>query len=348
MAKLRVEQLAQTLNTALSPVYLISGDETLLVQEAADTIRQHVKSKGFLEHERHYGDKQFDWSLLLASANSLSLFNEQKLIELRIESGKPGDKGSKAIVEYLKAPSDDNVLLIITPKLDGSSQRAKWVKAIEKQGVWAPIWPVGPAQLPRWLGQRLQQAGLKSDSAAIDILAARTEGNLLAAAQEIEKLRLLAPDGWVSSELMASTVADSARFDVFGLIDKALMGDARSASHTLQGLKGEGTDGTVILWALAREIRTLINVRHATDQGQNFAWAAKNAGVWDKRKPLIQNALKRFQGRQLESLLRQANGIDQAIKGLRKTDPWNDLLDLVLRLSGVQSISQQNQRLSLN
>ena len=348
MAKLRADQLTQTLgNNQLLPVYLISGDETLLVQEACDAVRQAARKAGFTERERYHADKQFDWSLLLSAANSLSLFNDKKIIELRLDSGKPGTEGSNAITQYLSHPSEDNVLLIVTPKLDSGAQRSKWVKAIEKAGYWVPIWPISAAQLPRWLGQRIQRAGLKADSQVIELLATRVEGNLLAAHQEIEKLKLVANDQWLTPELVANAVADSARYDVFGLVDRALMGDARAAVRTLNGLKGEGTEPITILWALARELRLLMDVSLATAQGQSFSWAAKNAGVWDKRQPLVQQALRRLHHRQLSLLLRQANGIDKAIKGVRKTDPWSELAELLLNLAGVQAVSPPNQRLSL-
>ncbi len=347
MAKLRIEQLSAQLKKDLAPVYLISGDETLLVEESTDAIRQQAIKNGFSERQRYHVDNQFDWNVFLAASNNLSLFGEKKIIELRIANGKPGDKGSKAICEVLGSISPDNCLVITTPKLDSGAQRSKWVKTIEKVGQWVPIWPVTPAQLPRWLGQRLNQAGLIADAQSIELLAARTEGNLLAAYQEIEKLKLISVDGYLAPELVSGAVADSSRYDIFGLIDKALLGDARAASKQLQGLKAEGTEATVILWGLAREIRTLLQVSQALQQGQNTSWAAKQAGVWDKRLPLVQQAIKRLDSKQLEILLRQANGIDKAIKGLRNVDPWNELLELVLNLSGTHSIHPNNLRLAL-
>ncbi len=347
MPKIRSDQLAQYLKNKLSPVYFVSGDETLLVQEACDEIRQFARQVGFTGRERYHVDKQFDWSQLLSSANSMSLFSDKKIIELRIDNGKPGPEGSKAICQYLENPSEDNVLLIVTPKLDSGTQRAKWVKTIEKTGVWTPIWPINTAQLPRWLGQRLQKAGLKADSQALELLATRIEGNLLAAHQEIEKLKLLAKDEWLSPELIANTVADSARYDIFGLVDKALLGDTRGAVKNLNGLKSEGTEPITILWALAREIRILMNIAQATQQGQSFTWAAKNAGVWDKRQALVEQAYKRLHYKKIAVLLRQANGIDKAIKGLRDANVWNELMELVLNLSGTQAINLSNQRLSL-
>lgn len=347
MARLRPEQLDAALAKGLAPVYLISGEEPLLIQEACDSIRSAARQKGFGERELYHADVGFDWNQVLASANSLSLFAEQKIIEVRLPSGKPGDKGAKALLEYAASPAPDNLLLLVAGKLDKSAQNSKWFKAIDSIGVQITVWPVGAAQLPRWIGQRLQQAGLRADSGAIELLAARVEGNLLAAAQEIEKLKLLAPGNLVSAELMASAVANSARYDVFGLVDKALHGDARGAVQTLHGLKAEGTDAIAVLWALTREVRSLVQIAQAVAQGKAFAWAAKQAGVWEKRQPLLQGALRRLKPAQLQQLLRKANGIDKAVKGMRNAEPWDELLDLTLNLAGVQSLHPANERLAL-
>lgn len=347
MAKLRPEQLSTALRKQLAPAYLISGDEPLLSLESCDLIRQAARAAGFTERELHHVDNGFDWDQLLTSVNSLSLFADRKIIELRIDNGKPGDKGAKTLISYCENPPPDTLLLIVTPKLDASSQRSKWYKSLEQIADVVQIWPVGPLQLPRWIEQRMQRAGLSADRDAIDMLAARIEGNLLAAAQEIEKLKLLAVNGQVSAEMIAGAVADSARYDVFSLLDKALHGDARAAVRTLQGLKGEGTDATVVLWALAREIRTLYQIAHAVQQGQALDRAAQAAGVWDKRKSLVATALRRLKLNQLQVLMRKANGIDKAIKGLRNADVWDELMDLTLNLSGTFSLSPTVQRLSL-
>lgn len=345
MAKLRNDQLQGALQP-LAPVYLISGDETLLVQEASDSVRQAAIIAGFSERERYHADKSFDWRQILSAANSLSLFNDRKIIEISLEN-KPNAEAGKLLIEYLAQPSEDTLLLITSPKLDANTQRAKWVKSIEQKGHWLPIWPINTAQLPRWISQRCQQTGLQADSSVIDLLASRTEGNLLAAQQEIEKLRLLANDQPLTRELISSVVADSARYDVFDLIDKALLGDSRGAVKTLNGLKSEGTDAITVLWALARELRTLVSVAQGIEQGQSPSWAMKQAKVWDKRQGLTQQAINRLDRRQLNLMLRQSSGIDKAIKGLRKVDYWNELMELTLNLSGVRSIHPSNQRLSL-
>lgn len=347
MAKLRPEQLSAALNKGLAPIYIVTGDEPLLIQESCDNIRAAARKAGFIERDLYHCDAHFEWSQVLDSANSMSLFADKKIIELRIPSGKPGDKGGKVLQEYAHSPANDNLLLVITEKMDSATQKSKWFTALETQGIHVQHWAITAENLPHWIGARLKQAGLQADSNAIDLLASRIEGNLLAAVQEIEKLKLLAPGNVISMELMASVVADSARYDVFGLADKALHGDARAAVKTLHGLKAEGTEAIAVLWALTRDIRSLVQISQMTAQGKNFDWAAKQAGVWDKKQPLFRSALHRLKPTQLQQLLRKANGIDKAVKGMRNAEPWDELLDLVLNLAGVQSLHSLNEKLSL-
>ena len=347
MAKLRPEQLSASLSKGLAPVYMISGDDPLLTQEACDAVRKAARQANFTERELYHVGADFDWHQLMSSANSLSLFAERKILELRINNGKPGDAGSKALIHYCQSPPEDNLLLILCPKLDASSQRSKWFKAIDEAGHFVQIWPITPQQLPHWLEQRIQRAGMSIEPNAVELLCTRVEGNLLAAVQEIEKLKLVCDSNQITTEMVANAVADSARYDIFGLVDRALHGDARGSVKILQGLKSEGTDSTVVLWALAREIRTLNQIAHALNHGQSFDRVAKNYGVWDKRKALVSNAMRRLKTKQLQLLLRKANSIDKSIKGLRKADTWEELMDLTLNLSGTFSLSPTVQKLAL-
>ncbi|WP_286935773.1 DNA polymerase III subunit delta, partial [Pseudomonas sp. UBA6554] len=192
--KLAPAQLNKHLQGSLAPVYVVSGDDPLLCQEAADAIRNAARQQGFDERQVFSADANFDWGTLLQAGASLSLFAQRRLLELRLPSGKPGDKGAAALMEYCAKPAEDTLLLISLPKLDGSAQKTKWGKALIEGAhcQFIQIWPVDPQQLPQWINQRLSQAGLSAQRDAVDLIAARVEGNLLAAAQEIEKLKLLA------------------------------------------------------------------------------------------------------------------------------------------------------------
>ena len=343
--KIRAEQLQSHLSKELLPVYVISGDEPLLAQESADAVRLAARNKGFSGREVFHGEGKFDWGQLHNEANALSLFAEKKIIEIRISNGKPGDKGSKALCELCANPSPDNLLLVILPKLERSAQNSKWVKALEAVGAHIQVWPITGEQLPRWIKQRLLESNITANQQAVEILAERVEGNLLAAVQEIEKLKLLAIEGKVDAIMMSSVVADSARYNLFEFVDKVLAGDAQSAARSLRGLHSEGTDAIPLLWAITRELRILIKASEHISRGENRDWALKNAGVWEKRLPLFRTAIQRCSAAHLRMLLYQAGAIDRGIKGMRKADIWDELTTLVLSLAGSQTLKPSNVKL---
>lgn len=336
--KLNPAQLGKHLQGQLAPVYVVSGDEPLLCQEACDAIRASVRARDFSERQVFNAEANFDWGLLLEAGASLSLFAEKRLLEVRLPSGKPGDKGAAALLEYLARPPEDTVLLLSLPKLDGSTQKTKWAKAlIDGPDVqFVQVWPIEAHNLPQWIRQRLSQAGLAASQEAVDLIAARVEGNLLAAAQEIEKLKLLAEGGQVDAATVQAAVADSARFDVFGLIDAALNGEPAHTLRTLEGLRGEGVEPPVILWALARELRLLASLAQQYGQGVPLekAFASARPPVWDKRRPLVSRALQRHPASRWNQLLQDAQRIDAQIKGQAAGDPWNGLARLALLLAG--------------
>jgi DNA polymerase-3 subunit delta len=343
--KIRPEQLQSHLSKQLLPVYVISGDEPLLAQESADAVRLAARNQGFSGREVFHGEGKFDWAQLHNEANALSLFAEKKIIEVRISTGKPGDKGSKAICELCAKPSPDNLLLVILPKLERSAQNSKWMKALESAGAHIHVWPVTGDQLPRWIKQRLLESNITANQQAVEILAERVEGNLLAAVQEIEKLKLLATNGKVDAIMMSSVVADSARYNLFEFVDKVLAGDAQSAARSLRGLHSEGTDAIPLLWAITRELRILIKASEQISRGESRDWALKNAGVWEKRLPLFRSAIQRCSAAHLRMLLYQASAIDRGIKGMRKADVWDELTTLVLSLAGSQTLKPRNIKL---
>jgi DNA polymerase III subunit delta len=345
--QLRPEHLAAQLDGAPAPVYLVTGDEPLLVQECADQIRAAARARGFAERQTFEVDgRQFDWGAPLAEAGARSLFAERKVLELRLATAKPGESGGTALAELCRRAGDELLLLVIAPRLDRAAQRSGWVKACDQAGVWIQVWPVGPGQLPAWIAGRLRRAGISASRPALELLAQRVEGNLLAAAQEIEKLRLLAPAGKLDADTISMVVADSARFNLFELIDRALSGDAHSACRSLRGLREEGVEPTLVCWALIRDLRVL--ARASRRRGTSLDRTLAGLGVWEARRPLFRAAAARLDAAQAELLLRQLGAIDRAVKGLRDASPWDDLQDVLLALCGRSAIHPLNLQIGLD
>lgn len=339
--KLKPEQLAKHLQSPLAPVYILSGDEPLLVQEAADLIRAAARAQEYSERSVMFVEAAFDWNALTQAAANLSLFSERRLLELRMPSGKPGDAGSKALQAYAARPAEDTVLLVICGKLETTSRNSKWHQALEHAGASVQVWPVEARALPAWIGQRMQQKGLRPSSDAVTLLAERIEGNLLAAAQEIDKLLLLHGPGPVDLDAVTAAVSDSARFDVFILVDAALEGGAARVVRILDGLREEGVEPVLLVWALARELRQVAAIAAQLGEGGSLGAALARQKVWDKRKPLIERAVKRHSTAHWRRLLRHCGRIDRMVKGMAPGDAWDELVQLALAVAGKDIINTE-------
>jgi len=328
--RLKPEQLAAALQKELAPVYFISGDEPLQMGEMADAIRAAARKAGYESREVLVADSGFSWNELMETAGSLSIFTDKKIIDLRLPSGTPGTEGSKALIDYCERLPEDTLLLITAAKMASASLKSRWFQALDKVGCVIQVWPLEGQDLIRWLQQRMQRRGLQAETEGIRILASRIEGNLLAAAQEIEKLYVLYGPGPLSNQQIFDVVADSSRFDVFKLMDSVLAAKVGRIFKILSGLQAEGVAAPVVLWALTREARVLIKIKQALAQGQNKALVFKNNQIWDKRQQLVSDALSRLRDSDLNSILTLSAKADRQIKGQQQGDPWETLLAVCL------------------
>ncbi len=334
--KIRPEQLSSHLDNTTIRLHVLTGDEPLLVQESLDAIRQQARRHGYDERVQHSIERSFDWDSLLADSQALSLFAERKLLELRF-SGKPDASASAALIELAQRPPEDTWLVITLPKLDGNAQKSKWFSALDSAGAVLTLYPVDAAELPRWLAQRGQRMGLSFDDDALQLLSDRTEGNLLAAAQTLEKLQLLHNNERISVALVASLISDSARYSVFDLADAVLLGDGARSARLILGLESEGIAESVVLWALQKDLRSLIQIaEHNAINGQRQVSTAQlsQAGFWAKRQGPAQQALKRLPLRRLHQLHGLLLAIDKAIKGQSNERAWDLLLQLAMAMAG--------------
>jgi len=333
--KLSLETLRAHLAGEPARAYLVSGDEVLLVGEAADAIRARARSSGFDEREVHFIERVADWDAVRGASNNLSLFGSRKLIEIRLPSAKPGVGGANAIVELLANVSPDNIYLMITGKLDRDQNNSAWVKAFEHHGAWLATWPVELARLPQWLRARAAALGLELEDDAVRFIIDRTEGNLLAAQQELDKLELVAPvkgpdkakSKRVDLASVQASLSDSARFDIFQLGEAALGADVPRALRILAGLRSEGVEFPLALWAVAREIR---NVWGTTQQGP--------ARGWQKPSAALENAKRRAAKLPYARLAARLSRADYMLKGQHPGDPWDEMALLIVEFAGRRSL----------
>lgn len=330
--KLKVEQLDAQLKKPLASVWLVSGDEPLLVDEACRKIRQAARAQGYDERQSYQSEQHFDWKGWMAGFDSLSLFSNRRLIEMRLPTGKPGLEGGKTLEAWAANPPADTLLLVTMPKPDKDNAKSKWLAALDAAGVMLQTAPPPIERLPDWIGERLARHGLKTDRETLAWLAARVEGNLLAAHQEIEKLALLLPPGQMDRETVRGAVADVARYDAADLTDAFIKGDAARFCRVLDGLQAEGEGLPLVLTFMGNEVRLLYRLAAAQARGENLAGLMQQYRVWDSRQSLVQRALQRAGPAKLALAMRGLARLDRAAKGLLREDAWDELKQLGLAL----------------
>lgn len=334
--RINADGLASQLTGDLLPVYLVHGDEGLLVEEASDLIRQAVRERGANDRQVWHVEGRFKWSEVEWEEQSMSLFSSQRLLEIRLPTGKPGKEGSEALRAYASNPPPDTTLLIISGKIDSRSQKAKWFTEIDSLGANISARPIDAAHLPQWLIHRAQQRGLTIERAVANLLAERVEGNLFAAAQEIDKLALLCSDGQVDEAAVLESVADSARFEAFGVIDTAFSGQPTKIPRMLAKLRGEGLDILAVFSGISWSVHRAVEMAMAMAAGAQMEQVFSQHRIWDNNKAVMWQVLNRHPPQQWQSFLQQLSQIDRAAKGNLKMCPWELLQGLCLQIAGVK------------
>ena len=358
--KINADQLSNYLKQNSNPAnpkanapkaFLLTGDEPFQMMEAADAIRAYAQQIGYTERDVLYADNSFKWNELTGVSNSMSLFSEKKFIDLRIEMKSPGKLGSQAIRDYMQNVPEDKILLIQNPKLMANARNAAWVKAIEKQGAVVQVWDLSTPQTMAWISKKMRELGMRASADAVRLLTERVEGNLLAAYQEINKLKLLCKDDdskvetLINEEQVLAAVSDSSRFSIFDLSNAVMVGDLPRVQHVHHNLKEEGVAVQLVLWTLSDLSRQLYNASFDMRSGMSASQIVSK--MPRPRQAPFQKALQRMQGTDWMAVLKKNGEIDRlskgqgdiANKGLGRV--WSELLELALMLAGTQVLEKQ-------
>jgi len=338
------DRLADHLQRAgqrLAPLYTVSGDEPLLVTEAVDALRAAARAAGYTDRTAMVMDARSDWSAVTAATQSVSLFGDRRVLEIKLPTGKPGKTGADTLArlaaQAATQPDPDTLVVVALPRLDKATRDAKWAQALAQGGVMVELPSIERGRLPAWIGARLARQNQRADSATLQWMADKVEGNLLAAHQEIQKLALLYPEGQLAAEDVERAVLNVARYDVFGLRDAMLAGDAPRTVRMIAGLRAEGEALPLVLWAVGDEIRLLARVAEARASGQDAGALMRRLRIFGAHERLALQALGRVPSHAWPAALQHAHDVDRLIKGLavsgRLSDPWEEMTRLALRVA---------------
>ena len=322
---------------SLRPIYHLFGFEPLIIEEALNDLRTACRAHTYLEREKLTVEPGFDWDSLLSSGQAMSLFAQKRVIELRMPTGRPGERGAKTLIEYAQSPPPDTVLIIISGEIDKRAQNSKWFKAIDAAGVSVEAAKIYPNQIPGWIEQRLRQLDIRAEAGVAKVIAHYVEGNLLAAAQEINFLGLHSKDEVLSVTKAQMLISDQARFTGFAFVDACLAGQAARAVRILVSLRGEKTEPILIVAALSRETTRLLSLSQAKSLGQSIQPLFKRLGIWSSRERLVQSALARISPIGWLRIHSKMADVDAMVKGqkpLNNKDIWEEIERLGLAICG--------------
>lgn len=344
--RVNIQRLSEPDNKPLAAVYLLFGDELLLIEEACNALRKKARAEGYSERTSFVAEPGFDWNELLQTGSSMSLFADRQLIELRIPTGKPGQTGSRVLCELADNLPQDTLLLIICGPVDRAGQNQKWFKSLDRAGVNAEAKQLRLEDFPGWIANRLRSKGLLADKESIGLLTYYFEGNLLAAAQEIDLLALNVRQGTnmdAQQQLAAlqSSVSDNSRFSVYSYIDSCLAGDWQRTSRVLDGLKAENESAVLLMVMLGREARNLVQMSAALARGAKLEQVFNQFHVWRNRQPVVGKALRRHGHAGWQQILQQIAKIDRIIKGRAPSEGssmWFDIEKLSMQVCGLEVI----------
>lgn len=323
-------QLPNHLSKGLKPVYLVFGDEPLQKVEAIQAIRDSAKAQGFDERLSLTAAPQFDWYSLFDAFNSLSLFSSRKLIELEVDKGKVGQTGAKVLNELLGLFNPDTILVLHGGKLDAATTKAKWFKNLDAQGLYVPIYPIEGDNFGRWLAQRAQQSQLMIEPQGLTLLAEFYAGNLLAAAQELDKLAISFRGQAITSDYLQRILLNQSRFSVFQLVDELLLGNIDNALKVLISLQREGLEPNIVNWALSREVLQLLEMKEQLDAQVPLNQILNEKKVWKNRQAMVTSALNRLSVEQFETLVDALQTIDIKLKSNSHFNPYSDFCHVVM------------------
>jgi len=340
--RIKHDDLKSHLGKGFAGMYLIFGSEPLLVEETLDEFRCMAREQGLTDRTRYTAEAGFNWEVLFEQSQTMSIFQEKKLIEIRMPTGKPGDKGAKALIEYAENPAEDATLVVIAGHIDRAGQNTKWFKAIADSAALIQCPNIASEQLPGWIRQRLRSRNLEAEDEAVRCLCQMVEGNLLAAAQEIDLLRLLYQDQVVTLEIVENLIANHARHDAFMLIDACLLGHQDRAMRMLYNMRRTGSLPILILWVMVREARLICRIYDESERQRVSPRSLyQRFGIWSARQKVVASAMNRLDRLQWERVLAQLCFADHRLKGgipMVRKDEWEELESIVLRMCGVPAL----------
>lgn len=329
--QIRQQQLAQYLKRQLAAIYVLVGQDNYLLDEAQRHIKSAAQTSRTCDEHSLQVHNAEDWNQVIEEANSYSLFSDGLVLSIYFDKKTIDAASKKTLTNYLLSPNTRTTLIIKAPNV--SAKQIPWLVSNEHVVV-VQAYPLSTVEMKQWIVQQLKNCALNYAANIPELIQQYTQGNMLAAAQVIEKLSLSTTTGeLVEVQHLQAHLSDQCEFSLFELGEYCLQGHADKAIHLLRQATENKTEATLVLWVLTQEIRNLLQLHQALQQKIDFKTACTELKIWPQRMPMYQAALKRIQPRELQSLLHHCRLIDEQIKSSMNSQSWSSLEVIALSLS---------------
>ncbi len=330
---IKQQALASQLQKKLAAVYILIGQDHYLLNKAAESIKLAWQAANTNESEETILpiDTPSDWTLLAAKANSYSLFSSSTLIDIRYEKKSLEPKAKEFLTHYLQDVNPSSLLLLRAPNLTTKPLQGL-IDHDCLQVVQAN--PLNELAMQNWIATQLQQKALQFEPQIPALISQYTQGNMLACAQVIEKLALIANEDTVFTiKLVQEQLVDQCDYQLFELADACLAPNPAKALQLLRHACNGKVEPSLILWLLTQEIRLLIQLIELTNyQSLSFNAACSQLKIWPQRAKLYQLAVKKAELTRLLPLLQFCKTIDERIKSNQTKQIWQALEQIALSL----------------
>lgn len=345
MKRIFPEQLANALSQHLASLYVLAGDDPLLLVEAEDQIRQVASSQGFDEKCRLTLDNHTDWDTIFERMQAMGLFFQRQIIHLVCPENLSANV-QQHLLTLVKNLHSDILLILQLPKWNKTLEKQKWFVAgsqVENSAI-IPCQTPTYEQLPHYIQQRAKRMGLTLEEKVLPLLCYHYEGNLLALKQTLDLLSLLYPDGKLSLSRVEKVVEEACIFTVFQWVEALLLGQGQRAEHILCHLQQEDVHVVILLRTLQRELTTLLQLTQV-EKGINIDSPLATSqlrqkfdklGIWQNRRGQYLSAIHRLTYRQLFEVIQDLAKLECQAKQTFQPSIWQELGLLGYRLSAGQ------------
>jgi DNA polymerase-3 subunit delta len=306
--------------------FFLYGPEIVLKNNSKDILIKYLRKKGFNE-KRLITKEHFDQiEQTIIESSSGSLFGSKLIIDIHHDQGKIPEQIIK-IFEIDNIGNNENIAIIINSHNEKLNSATKWVKKMDEQTLIVECKKLKSFEEKIWLKNQLKFVDDNDKKSFIENIYEMNIGNLVAQQNEINILKLIYKNGMELSKIFEN---DSAEFIPFDLEDQIIALNTNKALRIINSIKeSEAHYAPLLVWIIGK----IVNNSTVAKQNLKPQISLQKSGVWSSKISLYINFMKVHSLQKLISLQKNIYELDLTSKGLNKKNFWNDIDNIIIKMT---------------